>query len=96
MHRDVRRLGVLRAAHKRTLFATIPNYVADSLQKSCSSDVSIIDKELRDIQQSKNNISTNAQLNLVSTTVSTLIKFVFKFVFIHLLLMLHIFVVIYF
>lgn len=61
---------MLRAAHQRTLFAIIPDHVADSLQKKSGNDVNIIDEELRDIQKSKNDISTNAQPNLVSTMVS--------------------------
>lgn len=38
MDRDIRRLGVLRAAHRRTLHAIVPDHVANSLRKIYNSD----------------------------------------------------------
>lgn len=44
--RDIRRLNVLRTAHRRTLRTIIPDHVADSLQKTYNNDANDVDEEL--------------------------------------------------
>lgn len=45
MDRDVRRLRVLREAHRRTLHAIVPDHVATLLRRSCSNDANDADDE---------------------------------------------------
>lgn len=61
MDRDIRRLGVLRAAHQRTLHAIIPDHVAYSLQKIYNSDTKNVDRDYGRTLRELNIISADSQ-----------------------------------
>lgn len=71
INRDMRRLDVLRTAHRRTLHAVMPDHVAHMLRNSCISNRNDTKNLCEEIQQRQNNVSTDTQLIPVTITVST-------------------------
>lgn len=70
MDRDMRRLDVLRTAHRRTLHAIMPDHIAHSLQNSCDSNVNNVNSLCGRTLHKQNNVPSSIQPKLLTINVS--------------------------
>lgn len=75
MDRDMRRLDVLRTAHRRTLHAIMPDHIAHTLQNSCDSIVNNANSLSGRTLHRQNNVPSSTQPTLLTINVS-IIKYI--------------------